>query len=89
MDGVYAQRNAVVSSYWQSVGLTAGGIPATTFTEVLAEPDQAVMGYFGVEPAVLFVTATNAGKAAAVANRLHRLGIVVRVIREMADRGRR
>ena len=44
---------------------------------------------FGSGPAILVRTPTNLRDAAVVANRLHRLGIVIREIDELLDWSRR
>ena len=64
-----SERNAVVSTCDQSVGLTRAGIPATTFYDVMMVPDRTAIGYFGAGPAVLFVRRTDEKDAQAVANR--------------------
>jgi hypothetical protein len=72
---------AVVGSYAQSRGLTAHGIPATTYDAILGEAPETVAGYFDAEPAQLYARPADARRAEAVAEKLTGIGVPVRVIR--------
>jgi hypothetical protein len=74
------RRSAVVDTHDQTRPLTAQGVSATTFDDVLGQPDEAVLGYFaGNEPAVLWQTSRNGRKVEATAARLGRLRIAMTI----------
>ncbi len=79
-DSTPQDRSAVVDSYAQTVALTAQGVSATTFADILSQPDEAVEGFFhDNQPAVLWLTARNGRKAEAAAVRLSRLRIAMTI----------
>jgi hypothetical protein len=72
---------AVVGSYAQSRGLTAQGIPATTYEAILGQPADVVAGYFSDENgAQLYVRPADRRQAEAVAEKLTRVGVPVRIV---------
>lgn len=77
-DAVYVERGMVVPDRRAALALTGDGIPATTFGDVLGQPDEMVRGYFGREPAIL--VGPRRGIVADVARRLRGLGIRVRIV---------
>lgn len=89
-DAVTGERSLVVPDRATAIGLTSNGIAATTFGDVMGAPDAVIVGYFiDSEPAVVVVKRGAVQRAAAVVNRLDRLAIPYRVMRELLDRSRR
>lgn len=76
-------RSLVVSDRSIAIGLTKHGIAACAYTDIAGQPDEAIVGYFHGEPANVLVVknAADERKAQAVANRLRRLAVPVRVAR--------
>jgi hypothetical protein len=81
-----SERDLVVEDPLVASGLVNAGIRATTFSNVLAASDINTMVRFAGEPVVLVPTRESMSKAAAVANRLDRLGLAFSAIRELLDR---
>lgn len=83
------ERSAIVGDRGACNALNVNHIPALTFDSIMGAGDPASLHHFVNDRAQLFVTPGNQSQAAAVSVRLDRLGVVVRWVGELLDRGRR
>lgn len=85
-EATMAERDLVVHDPRIASGLVSAGIPATTYSAILADSDIANMTHLAGEPVVLVVDEQSLRKAAVVAVRLRRLALPFIAIAEFFDR---